>query len=413
MPAGGDRGASWDARAGDGGAGRPTNFEEYCLRHFGAGISKHFMIPYNEKIWGVSPARDHRRLVLALRAAAEPGTGDRGRRRRRAARDGLQPELPLSEVGRHRDLHARAADARRGRPACPHAVQPRRGRLAAARGHRRRRALQVPRAGRDAAAARAAEAHDGPAARDRDAGGAPALHDAALPEHRRARPAARRLALDLRARAAVSVLPRERVLDRDAQHGPARAARRSASRWPTAARSPTRPCATRRRRWSRRARCATRTTSCSPSRSRSSTRTSCSTSTTTRRRARSSRSSRQNAIYPRGRYGAWTYNAMEDCVLAGREVAALIDGPGRGVVAQLTAAPARLDRHPRLQRGGDPARVGAGAGGEAAPLRLELRAAAVRERLARSHRRDRQGAGGRAPARCACSRSASRTTARR
>jgi protoporphyrinogen oxidase len=33
----------------------------------------------------------------------------------------------------------------------------------------------------------------------------------------------------------------------------------------------------------------------------------------------------QNAIYPRGRYGAWTYNAMEDCVLAGREVAALID----------------------------------------------------------------------------------------
>ncbi len=33
----------------------PTNFEEYCLRHFGAGISKHFMIPYNERIWGVPP----------------------------------------------------------------------------------------------------------------------------------------------------------------------------------------------------------------------------------------------------------------------------------------------------------------------------------------------------------------------
>jgi protoporphyrinogen oxidase len=33
----------------------PANFEEYCLRHFGAGISKHFMIPYNEKIWGVHP----------------------------------------------------------------------------------------------------------------------------------------------------------------------------------------------------------------------------------------------------------------------------------------------------------------------------------------------------------------------
>src|SRR5262249_2104615 len=27
-------------------------------------------------------------------------------------------------------------------------------------------------------------------------------------------------------------------------------------------------------------------------------------------------------IFPRGRYGSWTYNAMEDCILAGREVAA-------------------------------------------------------------------------------------------
>jgi protoporphyrinogen oxidase len=33
----------------------PADFEAYCLRHFGAGISKHFMIPYNEKIWGVHP----------------------------------------------------------------------------------------------------------------------------------------------------------------------------------------------------------------------------------------------------------------------------------------------------------------------------------------------------------------------
>jgi protoporphyrinogen oxidase len=33
----------------------PDNFEQYCLRHFGEGISKHFMIPYNEKIWGVHP----------------------------------------------------------------------------------------------------------------------------------------------------------------------------------------------------------------------------------------------------------------------------------------------------------------------------------------------------------------------
>jgi protoporphyrinogen oxidase len=33
----------------------PANFEDYCLRHFGAGISKHFMVPYNEKLWGVHP----------------------------------------------------------------------------------------------------------------------------------------------------------------------------------------------------------------------------------------------------------------------------------------------------------------------------------------------------------------------
>src|SRR5262249_52937104 len=29
----------------------------------------------------------------------------------------------------------------------------------------------------------------------------------------------------------------------------------------------------------------------------------------------------QKSIFPRGRYGSWTYNAMEDCILAGREVA--------------------------------------------------------------------------------------------
>ena len=216
------------------------------------------MIPYNEKIWGVHPREITAGLVLALRAAAQPGAGDRGRGRRRAARDGLQPELPLPEVGRHRDVHARAADADAPRGRVHTRVQPRRGRLAAARGDRRRRALHVPRAGGDHPAARAAEADD-----------------------RSCRPRSRRQAARLRCttlrylnigargqppadwhwiyvpETAVSVLPRERVLDRDAQHGARRAARRSASRWPTAGRSPTRPCATRRRRWSRRARSAT------------------------------------------------------------------------------------------------------------------------------------------------------------
>ena len=41
--------------AGAAGGPEPRSFEDYCLRHFGPGISKHFMIPYNEKIWGVHP----------------------------------------------------------------------------------------------------------------------------------------------------------------------------------------------------------------------------------------------------------------------------------------------------------------------------------------------------------------------
>ena len=46
---------SEQVQRGEGAAPEPTNFEEYCLRHFGAGISRHFMIPYNERLWGVSP----------------------------------------------------------------------------------------------------------------------------------------------------------------------------------------------------------------------------------------------------------------------------------------------------------------------------------------------------------------------
>lgn len=34
----------------------PKNFEDYCLMHFGAGISKHFMLPYNARLWGVPPS---------------------------------------------------------------------------------------------------------------------------------------------------------------------------------------------------------------------------------------------------------------------------------------------------------------------------------------------------------------------
>lgn len=34
----------------------PKNFEEFCQIHFGAGISRHFMLPYNSRLWGVHPS---------------------------------------------------------------------------------------------------------------------------------------------------------------------------------------------------------------------------------------------------------------------------------------------------------------------------------------------------------------------
>lgn len=43
------------ARRDDADAAPPKNFEDFCLRTFGAGISRHFMIPYNHKLWGVHP----------------------------------------------------------------------------------------------------------------------------------------------------------------------------------------------------------------------------------------------------------------------------------------------------------------------------------------------------------------------
>src|SRR5581483_4119742 len=33
----------------------PRDFEDFCYKRFGAGIARHFMIPYNHKLWGVHP----------------------------------------------------------------------------------------------------------------------------------------------------------------------------------------------------------------------------------------------------------------------------------------------------------------------------------------------------------------------
>lgn len=33
----------------------PETFEDFCYRHFGIGITERFMVPYNQKLWGVHP----------------------------------------------------------------------------------------------------------------------------------------------------------------------------------------------------------------------------------------------------------------------------------------------------------------------------------------------------------------------
>jgi protoporphyrinogen oxidase len=37
------------------GGDEPRNFEQYIVHHFGEGIARHFMVPYNSKLWGVHP----------------------------------------------------------------------------------------------------------------------------------------------------------------------------------------------------------------------------------------------------------------------------------------------------------------------------------------------------------------------
>jgi len=44
--------AAWDRRER---GPEPRDFEQFILKHFGTGIARHFMIPYNTKLWGVPP----------------------------------------------------------------------------------------------------------------------------------------------------------------------------------------------------------------------------------------------------------------------------------------------------------------------------------------------------------------------
>jgi UDP-galactopyranose mutase len=42
-----------EAQYGAGSTQQPRNFEEFIYRHWGTGIAKHFMVPYNQKLWAV------------------------------------------------------------------------------------------------------------------------------------------------------------------------------------------------------------------------------------------------------------------------------------------------------------------------------------------------------------------------
>jgi protoporphyrinogen oxidase len=55
--------AAWERRketeravaAGAAAPAEPASFDEWCRLHYGEGITKHFMVPYNCKLWGVAP----------------------------------------------------------------------------------------------------------------------------------------------------------------------------------------------------------------------------------------------------------------------------------------------------------------------------------------------------------------------
>ena len=250
----------------DGGGRSPRTSRTTACATSAPGISKHFMIPYNEKIWGVPPreitsAWCSRFVPLPNLEQVVAGAVGAGPPEMGYNQSFLYPKSGGIETFT-RALQTRLHGGRVFTRSSPDAVDWRRREVVVG-GER----MPLPRAGRHHPAARAAAAHARAAARHRTPRGQPALHDAALPQHRRARPAARRLALDLRAREALSVLSRQRILDGDGDHGARRLLvdlRRDGRSRADHRRDRARHHAPR---WSPRARCATRTTSCSPTRS--------------------------------------------------------------------------------------------------------------------------------------------------
>ena len=95
----------------------PPNFLEWSLQTFGEGITRHFMQPYNFKVWGIDPSRMSsdwiagRVLTPSLDEVIE-GSLQRGRRRH-----GPERPVRLSAAGRLRDVRRRAWPGGSGRGA--------------------------------------------------------------------------------------------------------------------------------------------------------------------------------------------------------------------------------------------------------------------------------------------------------
>jgi protoporphyrinogen oxidase len=196
----------------------PLNFEEYCLRHFGAGISKHFMIPYNERLWGVSPREitaDWCSRFVPLPSLEQVVGGAVGAN---AEALGYNASFVYPKQGGIQTfaaaLAARLDRSRVTTSAALDAVDFQRQEVTVS-GERMPYSalvstLPLPELLKRMALPKDIEEHP------------PALHDPALSRPGHALEAAGGLALGLRAREAVPVLPRGHLQQRRPQHGAAR-----------------------------------------------------------------------------------------------------------------------------------------------------------------------------------------------
>ena len=87
-------------RGGRGRGRRAAQLRGIHLPHWGAGVAKHFAIPYNRKLWTVPLDRDGNVVARWTRAVAGSRGDDRGRVAAGAEADGSECALRLSAAGR-------------------------------------------------------------------------------------------------------------------------------------------------------------------------------------------------------------------------------------------------------------------------------------------------------------------------